>query len=79
MEILKFKTNLEKQENVAAVAAFLDREANISNWQVDTDSEDKILSIAGENIDPQKIENGLKEAGFNAAILRVVGTSGTGL
>jgi copper chaperone len=79
MEILKFKTNLEKQENVAAVSSFLDKESNITNWQVDTDSEDKILSISGENIDPQTIENGLNEVGYKAEVLRIVGASGEGL
>lgn len=79
MKIFKFKTNLHNQENVTKVAAFLDKEDNISNWQVDTDSEENILSLSGENIDPQKIENALAEAGFKAQVLRVIGTGGEGL
>ena len=63
MKILKFKTNLKNQDNVSKVAPYLDNAENISNWQVDTESEDKILSVSGEKIDPQKIENALQEAG----------------
>jgi len=79
MKILKFKTNLKNQDNVSKVAPYLDNAENISNWQVDTESEDKILSVSGEKIDPQKIENALQEAGFKAEILRIVGIGGEGL
>jgi len=79
MKILKFKTNLKNQDNVSKVAPYLDKVENISNWQVDTESEDKILSVSGENIDPQKIENTLQEAGFKAEVLRIVGIGGEGL
>jgi hypothetical protein len=59
--------------------AYLDRKANISQWQVDTDTEDKKLSVSGTNVNPQKVENALQEAGFKAEVLRIVGASGEGL
>ena len=79
MKILKFKTNLQNQDNVSKVAAYLDKEENISNWQVNTESEDKVLSVSGENLNPQIIKNALEEAGFKAEVLRIVGTGGEGL
>ncbi|MBC3539956.1 copper chaperone [Rufibacter sediminis] len=79
MEILKFKTNLSGQEEVAKVAPLLDKIETISEWQVDTQSSENVLSISGKNLDPQRVENALAEAGFTAEILRVLGIDGEGL
>ncbi|WP_026463729.1 heavy-metal-associated domain-containing protein [Adhaeribacter aquaticus] len=79
MEILKFKTNIEDQESVAKVGSFLDHQEGINKWDVDTNSEDKILSISGSNINPQKIENTIQQAGYQAEMIRVTGISGEDL
>ncbi|WP_207434838.1 heavy-metal-associated domain-containing protein [Sabulibacter ruber] len=79
MELLKFKTNLPNQEAVAKLAPLLEEEKGISRWEVDTDSADKILSVSGENLNPQSIENAVAQAGFKAETLRILGLGGEDL
>lgn len=79
MEILKFKTNLTDEVQVAKAAPFIDKLEGIKTWKVDTESQEKILSIAAKDLDPQKVESALEEAGFSAIMLRVIGISGEDL
>ena len=79
MEILKFKTDIKAEADVAKIKPLLDKDSAISNWHLDTNSEENILSISGENVNPQHIENLLKEVGFTSKIIRVVGISGSEL
>ncbi|QMU30871.1 heavy-metal-associated domain-containing protein [Adhaeribacter radiodurans] len=76
MEILKFKTNVTSQDEVNKVTPLLDKLDGISKWQISTDSEENILSISGDNVNPQQVENALTEAGFTGEFLRVLGISG---
>jgi len=76
MEILKFKTNIGSKEDVSKVAPQLDKLTNISKWDVDTEIEEKVLSISGKDLNPQKVVNAMQEAGFEAEILRVLGIGG---
>ncbi|QNF31321.1 copper chaperone (plasmid) [Adhaeribacter swui] len=76
MEILKFKTNIKSFEQVAQVTPMLNQLQEISKWQVDPESQDNILSVSGENLNPQSVEDAVQKAGFTAEILRVVGLSG---
>ncbi|MER2999196.1 copper chaperone [Pontibacter populi] len=79
MEIIKFKTNVENEEALSRIAPFLDNEESISRWHIDTESQDKLLSVSGNDLDPQQIENVVKQAGFMAELLRVIGIDGDGL
>jgi len=79
MKILKFKTNINTEADVAKLAPLLDKEESISKWDVDTDSEEKVLSVSGENLLIQKVENAIQEAGFEAETLRVLGIGGEDL
>lgn len=76
MEILKFKTNIENQDQVNQLAPILDQVVGISKWQVDPGSEDHVLSLSGESLDPQRVESAVGQVGFKAEILRVAGISG---
>ncbi|MBA9079101.1 MULTISPECIES: heavy-metal-associated domain-containing protein [Rufibacter] len=76
MEIIKFKTTMGNQSDVTKVAPYLEKIKSISNWQVDTETEENVLSVSGKDLNPQAIENAVQEAGFQAEILRVVGLSG---
>lgn len=76
MKILKFKTNINCGDCVNKVTPFLDREDSISKWQVDTQSKGKILSVSGEELDPQKVINAVEKAGFKAEMERVLGIGG---
>ena len=79
MKILKFKTNIDSQEAVNKIAPGLDQEETVSKWQVDTNTDENILSVSGENLNPQKVENAVQEAGFNIELLRVLGVDGEDL
>ncbi|MFD2247736.1 copper chaperone [Pontibacter ruber] len=79
MEIIKFKTNVENEEALSRIAPFLDKEESISRWHIDTESNDKLLSVSGTDLDPQRIENVVQQAGFKAEIIRVIGIGGDGL
>jgi copper chaperone len=76
MKLLKFKTNIKCSNCVAAVAPFLDNSEDITNWQVDTESPDKILSVSGEKIEPHQIKELVSKAGYEAEVLRVQGLGG---
>lgn len=76
MEILKFKTNVSDREGLAQVAPFIDKLDTIKDWKIDTETEDNILSISGENVDPQRVKNAVQAAGFEIEFLRIVGISG---
>ncbi len=76
MKIIKFKTNINCGGCVATVTPFLNESGFISNWQVDTNSPDKVLTVSGEGIEPQQIQNLVEEAGFKAEVLRVQGIGG---
>ncbi|AKD05026.1 hypothetical protein POKO110462_06220 [Pontibacter korlensis] len=76
MELIKFKTNVQNQDALSKVAPFLDKEESISKWNIDTESDDKILSVSGVNLDPQTVENAVEKAGFKAEIIRVMGIGG---
>ena len=76
MEILKFKTNLKCGGCVETVTPFLNGEESIGNWQVDTDSPDKVLTVSGREVDPQRVKNLVQQAGFKADLLQVAGASG---
>lgn len=79
MEIIKFKTDIENDEALSRVAPYLDKEESISRWKLDTGNTEKILSISGTDLDPQRIENVVKQAGFKAEIIRVIGIGGSDL
>lgn len=79
MEVIKFKTNVDNEQALARVAPYLDREESISRWKLNIGSTEKILSISGKDLDPQRIENVVKQAGFKAEIMRVIGIGGSDL
>ncbi|ALJ01009.1 hypothetical protein [Rufibacter tibetensis] len=79
MKLLKFKTNIEGEEEIGRVSGFLNNEGAISRWAVDPGSEGNILSVSGENPNPQAIEDAVRKAGFEIEVLRVLGTGGEGL
>ncbi|WP_026461300.1 heavy-metal-associated domain-containing protein [Adhaeribacter aquaticus] len=79
MEILKFKTNIATESALAAITPALQRLENISSWKVDTTVAENILSISGQDINPQAILNALREVGYQAELMRVLGLGGTDL
>ncbi|ALJ00910.1 hypothetical protein [Rufibacter tibetensis] len=79
MEVLKFKTNISDDRRMAKAAPFLDKLDEVVHWEIDTSTEENILSVAGKGLDPQRVENALREAGFTSEILRIQGIGGESL
>jgi len=64
MKTIKLKTNINCSGCVAKVTPFLNSAENIEKWDVDTNTPDKILTVSGENLDPEKVKETVKNAGF---------------
>lgn len=63
---LQFKTNLNCGSCVAKVKPFLDDLPNITDWEVDTATPDKILTVNGDNISLNSVTAAVAKAGFVA-------------
>ncbi|MCR6642567.1 MAG: copper chaperone [Sporocytophaga sp.] len=76
MKILKFKTNIHNQEMLDKIASVLNKEELISRWKVDLESQEKILSISGEEITPDIITNALKQEGIEVEMVHIIAIGG---
>jgi len=63
---LKFKTSLNCGGCVSKVQADLDNEVRIAAWSVDTDNENKILTVSSNGITEEQVVAILEERGFSA-------------
>jgi copper chaperone len=66
MNTLKFKTNIKCNGCKAKVTPFLNQEKAIIRWDVDLNNPDRILTVEGDDITEEMIENALKKAGYQA-------------
>ncbi|THH39665.1 heavy-metal-associated domain-containing protein [Neolewinella litorea] len=67
MQTLKFKTNINCGGCVRGVTPSLNENAHIHHWQVDLDSDDRILTVeADDKITAQEVSAVVADAGFNA-------------
>jgi copper chaperone len=64
METLQFKTNINCSGCVAKVTPFLNQLEAVENWKVDTSNPDKILTVVGEELSCELVEDSVKQAGF---------------
>jgi translation elongation factor EF-G len=76
MKILKFKTNINSGDDVQTLSRYLDNEQSISKWNVDTESDENLLSVSGELLEPVTVKKLVHEAGYEAEVLRVQGIGG---
>ena len=65
MKTLKFKTNIHCSGCVRAVTPFLNGDKGISQWEVDTQSDDKILTVQGDQITADTVVSLIEDAGFS--------------
>jgi copper chaperone len=65
METLKFKTTIKCNGCVNTVKPFMEKANNISNWSVDLESPDRVLTVETEGNADEIVEL-LKEAGYKA-------------
>ncbi len=68
MEIIQYKTNIHCNNCIRAVSGFLNEVEGIESWEVDVEHSDKILTIKGENINPEEVLEAVEDAGFDIEI-----------
>jgi copper chaperone len=76
MKIMKFRTNIENDEQVALIAPALDKEPKISKWNLATDNQDHLLSVSGEEITPEVVTKPIHDKGFEAELIHVLAIGG---
>ena len=64
MQTLKFKTNINCGGCIKAVTPTLNQEAGAGNWQVDTASPDKILTVSSDQLTAGQVVQAVEQAGF---------------
>jgi copper chaperone len=65
-QILKFKTNINCGSCISKVAPRLDESVGTGNWDVDTASPDKILSVQSPGVSEDEIVKTIQQTGFRA-------------
>lgn len=66
MKELKFKTTLSCGGCVSKVQADLDNAAGISNWSVDTNNPEKVLTVNSDSVSESEIISIITKKGFKA-------------
>lgn len=66
MGTMKFKTNINCSNCVAKVTPFLNKKVGKDSWSVDTESDDKILTVDTTEFTPEDIVKTIKRTGFEA-------------
>lgn len=66
MGTLQFKTNINCMGCVRTVTNTLNNTVGENNWSVDINNPEKTLTVTGENLTPEFIEDAIKSVGFTA-------------
>jgi copper chaperone len=69
MKTLKFKTNINCGGCVSAVTTALNEAVGETNWQVDINDPQKILTVNSNFLTANELEAMVKKAGFNATVI----------
>lgn len=75
MEIIRFRTSIGCSFCIKAASFFLNDNAQILQWHVDTVRPDNILTIKGLLINKQKIIRELSFAGFDVKVIDGAGNT----
>lgn len=67
----QFKTNINCGGCVASVKPHLDNADGVSEWNVDTNNKDKILTVKAAGITEEQVLDIIKKAGFKGESLTV--------
>jgi len=65
MNTLKFKTNINCGNCIRSVTPNLDNAVGASNWKVDTDNPEKILTVETDHVSSDEIIQAVEKAGFD--------------
>lgn len=63
---IQFKTNIKCGGCIATVTPFLDKAVGAGNWQVDTASPDKMLTVQANEVTTEQIQQAVQQAGYKA-------------
>ncbi|MBY5949813.1 hypothetical protein OU792_03050 [Algoriphagus sp. NF] len=66
MKTLKFKTNINCNNCLSKVSPKLNEETKIESWEVDLNSDDRILTVNSESITNEEVFKTVLKAGFIA-------------
>jgi copper chaperone len=66
MKTLKFKTNINCNSCVATAKPFLDKIKNVQGWNVDINDPEKILTVEGDNVEAENVQEMVEQAGYKA-------------
>ncbi|MFT4203149.1 MAG: heavy metal transport/detoxification protein [Chitinophagaceae bacterium] len=64
MKTLQFKTTLKCSGCVEKITPDFNNDKNIESWNVDINTNPKVLTVKGENITPDEIKNLLQKSGY---------------
>ncbi|CAN5204052.1 hypothetical protein BH09BAC1_BH09BAC1_01850 [soil metagenome] len=65
----KFKTSINCGNCVNLVKMYIQEVPNLEHWEVDTTNPDKILTVKGEDLQPQAVVKQVEEAGFTIELM----------
>jgi copper chaperone len=69
MNELKFKSNINCGSCVKAVTSTLNNSINLEKWSVDLQSENRVLTVQGPQLNEKAIVAELSEIGFDLELL----------
>ncbi len=64
MKTLQFKTNINCGGCIKAVTPTLNQAAGAGNWQVNTASPDKLLTVTSDKLTAAQVMQAVEQAGF---------------
>ncbi|GJM31112.1 MAG: hypothetical protein DHS20C18_01130 [Saprospiraceae bacterium] len=68
--IQTFKTNINCKNCKKTVSGFLNELSDLTAWDVDFNSTEKVLTVKGDQIDHKKVIDAVTEAGFDIELLK---------
>jgi len=73
METLRVKTDLHCADCVKKISPIMNSEERINDWSVDLDNPKTILTVQGENLTSEHVDNLLKQAGYSVQLDENIG------
>jgi hypothetical protein len=65
MEVLVFKTNLQRADDVERVMPTMNEEQRILRWTVDREDCDKVLRVESDQIHADEVAALIRQAGYS--------------
>ena len=69
MNTLKFKTNINCSGCLSKVTPILNEEKDIQKWEVNLESENRVLTVETSSLNAEEVKKTVQKAGFNAEVI----------